>query len=528
MVSNRSLACVAAALALPSCGLSDSPAVLDGSNEVLVAGEVQTDRGIVIGHSDGTITSFLGVPYAAPPVGALRWKAPVPPTAWTTPLDAAAFGPACAQSAGGLDQNGPFSEDCLTVNVWTPNPTASAALPVMVFIHGGAFVHGGSNSPTYDGRTLATAGAVVVTMNYRLGVFGFLAHPALTAEDAHHSSGNAGLLDQQAALRWVQTNITRFGGDPHRVTVFGESAGAMSVCAHIASPLAAQLFQRALGESGSCLMFSTPLASAETLGNSVAGALGCNTAADTLACMRSKTADEVIAAAPGSEDPATAGIRLWPNIDGYVLPEPPAAAFAAGRINPLAAFLGGINRDESTLFTRMMTIDTQADYEAAVARLVPAHTAEALALYPAAHYSSFKDAYGALLTDAVFACPTRAQTQVLAARGTPSYLYRFDRATVFGTATGLGVYHGSELEFVFGNLTVRSGTAAAARAFSTQIRGYWNRFADTGSPNGAGATSWPRRTATSDDYLVLNDSSAAASGFHAATCDVIDTWHTVP
>jgi para-nitrobenzyl esterase len=522
----------------PDAGVPDSsPDAESTDSEVPLQREVATDRGPVVGHIAGATTAFLGIPYAAPPVGALRWRAPTEHAAWSAPLDAGALGSACAQTAGALGgQTGPYSEDCLTLNVWTPDPSAAAHAPVMVFIHGGAFIHGGSNQATYDGQALATAGVVVVTMNYRLGVFGFLAHAALTAEDDHHSSGNVGLLDQQAALRWVQTNIAGFGGDPGKVTVFGESAGAMSVCAHIASPLAAGLFQRALGESGSCLFFATPLvtpagsarASAESLGAAVAHTLGCDTAADVLACMRGKSSDEVLAAGPSSENPAEPGVRLQPNIDGYVLAEPPAVAFAAGRTNPLAGFLGGINRDEATLFTRTLTIDTQAQYEAQVTALVPDHASEAIALYDPASYPTFKDAYNALLTDVVFACQTRAQTRQLASRGTATYLYLMTRPTVFGTATGLGVYHGSELEFVFGNLSARSGTSNAARAFSAQLMGYWTRFAATGSPSGASATPWPSRTASVDAYLELGEPTQAGVGFHATTCDAIEQWRAQP
>jgi para-nitrobenzyl esterase len=540
MTKNQSIARVTAIamMMMTACG-GDAPSappeagdVGDAGGDTPVPGSVVTDRGVVVGHSDGAITSFLGIPYAAPPIGALRWRPPQPHAAWSAPIDAAALGPACAQSDGGLGQTGPYSEDCLTLNVWTPAAAANA--PVMVFIHGGAFVHGSSNQAGYDGRALAARGVVAVTLNYRLGAFGFLAHPALTAEDEHHSSGNTGLLDQQAALRWVQTNIAAFGGDPANVTLFGESAGAMSVCAQIASPLAAGLFHRGIGESGACLLMATPLvapvgttrASAEALGVTVAQALGCDTAADVLGCLRAKPAAEVIAAVPGSDDDVVkAGVKLEPNIDGYVLAEPPAAAFAAGRVGVLDGFLGGINHDEATLFTRQKTLETADDYAAAVTALVPAHADEALALYPAADYASFRDAYNALITDVVFACPTRAEVRLLAARGTPTYLYVFTRLTAFGTAIGLDVYHGSELPFVFGNLTARSGMSSADRAFSDQVMTAWTSFATTGSPTTTPA--WPR-SGDADAHVELGEPSQVATGFHAAQCDAIASWRAVP
>jgi len=530
----------AALLALTACGNDPSGATPDAGRsdaggdaggDAATTGQVMTDHGPIIGHASGAVTAFLGIPYAAPPVGALRWAATADHAAWSAPLDAAALGPACSQTAGGLGQSGPYSEDCLTLNVWTPSANPAAHAPVMVFIHGGVFIHGSSNQPGYDGAAIAAAGGVVVTLNYRLGVLGFLAHPALTAEDAHHSSGNAGLLDQQAALRWVHANIAAFGGDPANVTIFGESAGSMSVCAHIASPLAAGLFRRALGESGTCLLFATPLhsvvgatrPSAEAAGVGVAQALGCGAASDVLACMRAKSTDDVLAASPSVED--IAGLPSQPNIDGYVLPEPPAQAFAAGRVNRIESYLGGTNLDEGTLFSVMKTLDTEADYEAAITALVPGHASDAIALYDPARYPSFKAAYDAALTDLVFVCPTRVQARRLIDVGTTTYAYEFTRLTTFGAAASLGVYHGSELPFVFGNLTVRSGMSAADRAFSNQVIGAWTRFAATGDPNGGGAPAWSPYAAATAAYLDLGDPLKPETGLHQATCDVVEQWH---
>jgi len=541
-VSLPRLAC-ALVLVLTACDhgapTSQAPdAAPDVASDVaLPAGTVTTDHGPVIGHATGAVTAYLGIPYAAPPVGPLRWRATTDAAPWTQPFDAAALGPACAQTAGGIGQSGPYSEDCLTVNVWTPSPSASAKAEVLVFFHGGAFVHGSSNQAGYDGATIAaTGGTVVVTLNYRLGVLGFLAHPAMTAEDEHHSSGNTGLLDQLAALRWVQANIAAFGGDPGNVTVFGESAGGMSTCLLVTSPLAAGLFHRAISESGPCTRFQTPLHSAadgsvvgaEAVGQAVAQTLGCDTASDVLGCMRSRSVDDVLAATPVSPGGAAAGLQLKPNIDGYVLAEPPAQAFAAGRINPIDGYLQGINHDEATLFTQSTTIDTEADYEAAVAHVLPTHTSDALAVYPAASYPTPKDAYDAMITDLVFACPARAVARTVAAHGGTAYLYELTRVTAFGAATGLDVYHGSELPFVFGNLTVRSGRSAADRAFSEQMIGYWTRFARTGDPNGDDAVAWPARSAATEAYLELATPFQARTGLHATTCDAIEAWAAQP
>lgn len=532
------LTVAATLMALAACGLrshtSPDPTEPPDDDDPPPAGsldlQVATDKGPVIGRSDGEITAFLGIPFAAPPVGSLRWRAPQPHAAWTEPLRATALGPACAQSAGGFGQEGPYSEDCLTLNVWSPRPEVAAKAPVMVFIHGGAWVHGSSNQAGYDGRALATRGVVVVSLNYRLGVLGFLAHPELTAEDDHASSGNTGLLDQQAALRWTQANIAAFGGDPDNVTVFGESAGAMSVCVHAMSPIAAGLFHRGIAESGSCTIFATPLhdapgatrPSAESLGVAVAAAVGCDTAPDVLACMRDTPTDELTAITPASL--GLTGVNYQPNIDGYVLPEAPGAAFAAGRINALDGYLAGTNLDEATLFTRSTVIETEADYEAAVKRLIPARASDALALYPAAAYPTPKDAYDAMFTEVIFTCPTRGQLRAQAARGTTAYLYQLTRPTALGTLSGLGVYHASELPFVFGNLSARSGMAADDRAFSDQLIGYWTRFAATGNPNGAGATTWTPHTAATDAHLDLGTVIEASVGLQREHCDAIAQW----
>ena len=533
------IACVTAVASSAACSNESSPTPPADAGADAPSGEVMTDHGPVIGHpvaADPTaVTAFLGIPFAAPPVGDLRWRAPQDAAPWTAPLDAAAIGPACEQSPGGLGQTGPYSEDCLTINVWTPSPVASAHAPVMVFLYGGAFVHGGTNQSTYDGAGLAARGVVAVTLNYRVGIFGFLAHPALTAEDPHASSGNYGLLDQQAALRWVHANIAAFGGDPGNVTVFGESAGSMSVCAQLTSPPAAGLFHRAIGESGPCTFITMPLhttagdpkPSAESLGQTLAQTLGCDTAADVPACMRGQTVDALLAAAPGSDDLTTGGARLWPNIDGYVLPIAPTTAIDAGSYPAIDGFLGGINQDEATLFTQTKAIATEADYESAVAAILPTHTSDALALYPAASYATPKAAYNALITDLLFTCATRAQIQSLTSHGTRSYEYLFTRVTPFGRTAGLGAYHSSELPFVFGTLSAVSGMTAADRAFSDQVMGFWTRFAATGDPSGTGAV-WPQRTAATDAYLTLGDSIAAASGLHADTCDVMQTWRTTP
>jgi para-nitrobenzyl esterase len=521
-----------AALALLAC--DDAPAPAPAADAGLAADaapslEVATTAGPVVGHADGAVIAFLGVPYAAPPTGALRWRPPEAPAPWSTPRSAAGFGPACPQQAAERDRDLVQDEDCLTLNVWTPALAPAAPLPVMVFVHGGGFRRGASSAALYDGAALAAAGpVVVVSLNYRLGALGFLAHPALSAEDDRGVSGNYGLLDQQAALRWVQDNVAGFGGDPDRVTFFGESAGAMSLCAQMVSPAAAGLFRRGIAQSGPCTVLATPLrapdgaASAEGLGAALAATLGCAGAADAAACLRAVPAATVVAASQQAGE--VGGARYQPNVDGVVLPEAPMSAIRAGRFTPLDAFIAGSNRDEATLFTAQRTMETEEDFAAAVRGIVPDHVDDVLALYPPSDHASVKDAYNAFVTDLWFTCPTRALTRMVAARGTRAYLYHFTRPTAAGAALGLGVFHGSELAFVFGTFGDRSEPSPGELAMSATMMGYWTRLASAGDPSGPGAVPWPARTASADHYLELGLVVRAGQDLHAVPCDAMERW----
>ncbi len=328
---------------------------------------VTTDSGPVEGLVTTAMTEFLGIPFAAPPTGDLRWQPPQPPTPWTTPRDATVFGNHCPQafSPFGLETD---TEDCLVLNVYVPvhrgfPADARRHRPVMVWIHGGAFSVG--ESDVYDPARLVAQDVTVVTINYRLGALGFLAHPALTAESPDGISGNYGLLDQQAALRWVQRNIASFGGSPHRVTIFGESAGGFSVHAHLASPLAAGLFQRAIVESGA--FFTQPtLAAAEPTGTAFAIAVGCSD--QTAACLRAAPVDQILA------NWGTGLSSTTPVIDGVVLPQPLRNAFARGEFNRVP-IIEGSNQDEFRLFVALLydlvSAPLTADqYDAAVASLL--------------------------------------------------------------------------------------------------------------------------------------------------------------
>jgi para-nitrobenzyl esterase len=311
----------------------------------LAADQVRTDSGIVEGITSSTskIRVFEGIPYAAPPVGNLRWQPPQPATPWTGVRKASGFGARCMQGHLFSDMvfrdSGP-SEDCLYLNVWTPADSASAHFPVMVWIYGGGFQAGASSEPRQDGENLAKKGVIVVSLNYRLGLFGFFSHPELTKESPHHASGNYGLLDQAAALEWVHRNIAAFGGDPNNVTIFGESAGSMSVSALMAAPVASSLFTRAIGESGGIVGLKgglPALSKTEQDGARFAESVG----ASSLQSLRAKSAEDLLQAATKDR---TAGFRFWPNIDGYFFPESPSLIYSSGK-QAHVPLLAGWNAD---------------------------------------------------------------------------------------------------------------------------------------------------------------------------------------
>ena len=519
---------------------ADAPAVDAPAVDAPAAVErpvVMTARGPVRGVVEDGIAHYYGIPYAAPPVGPLRWRAPEPAVAWTAPRDAARRAAACPQADGLLLAGSATDEDCLFLNLWTPPAPAATPRPVLVFIHGGGFNGGTGNDGQYDGPELARRGAVVVTFNYRLGQLGFLGHAALAAEDtAHHSSGNYGIMDQQAVLRWVRDNAAAFGGDPGNVTIFGESAGGISVCAHVTSPVSAGLFHRAITQSGPCSFLITPLRdedarapvqSAASQGRLFAQALGCDAAADVVACMRSRSVEQVLAAAPRPIELERYGARYQPTIDGYVLVESPWAALTAGRFNRVP-FITGSNQDEGTVFTRGMTIPDEAAYRAAVRPLLPDHVDDVLRLYPASAFPSPLAAFTAFAGDAVFGCASRVQARLVSATGTPAYQYYFSRLNRAGSILGLGVYHSAEIPYVFGRFTGLFTRTDADTAVADAVGSAWVHFARTGDPNGAGVPMWPAYTAANDTYLEFGDMIRTATGLRRDRCDVLQAWINPP
>jgi para-nitrobenzyl esterase len=488
---------------------SSRPPAVASVREGLVAGDLLADGQI----------RFLGVPYVAPPLGELRWRAPQPAWPRVRPLQARAFGAACPQNAV---SDGIYSssvrtrdEDCLQLNVWTPELRQGAARPVMVWIHGGGLVQGSAvemrpeGAPVYDGARLADDGVVLVSINYRLGPLGYMAMREFAGEHADHpSAGNYGLLDQIAALQWVRDNIAAVGGDPSRVTIFGESAGGLSTCALMASPLARGLFHRAIMQSGGCQRSIPALETAPvgldpgyTQGARVLGAAGCSGQADRKACMRSLSWEALIAASQPTVGFGRSGEKYGLLQDGHALVEGPGAAIAAGRAAPVP-LIAGINNDELTALLPVSARPaTVAAYETLILQTFPAIGAQVLQQYPASAYQEPWYAYTDLLDDLQFACPNAAFTRNFASAGNPTWRYVYTHVFAGPTAV-YGAFHGADIAFVFGPIP----TATAAEAdLSAQMQRQWTRFATSGDPNGGGDPVWPRRLPADDVAIEFDD-----------------------
>lgn len=475
-----------------------------------------TDEGPVRGTRTATTRVFRGIPYAAAPVGDLRWQPPQRAARRHGLLDATKFASHCPQPAGSFGQAS-ITEDCLFLNVFTPargrgddrdgDDRDDAGLsPVMVWIHGGALVTGESND--YDATRLVEQGdVVVVTINYRLGELGFLAHPALTAESPDHASGNYGLMDQQEALRWVRRNIAAFGGDPDRVTIFGESAGGLSVHSQLASPGSHGLFQRAIVQSGAYQLAQPTLTAAEAVGTAFAAAAGCTD--QTAACLRGLSIAQILAAQPGG----TSGAR--PTIDNKFLTQSVGAAFASGAFNRVPV-MEGANHDEWRLFVGITNLTTgpipAAAYPAAIqatlgipSAVVPLFVAQ----YPLASFATPDLALSALGSDGIFDCNARFAEQKLS-QFVPTFAYEFNdpnapQRFLPPVAFPYAAAHASEIQYVFDlPVTVPApGFDATQQKLADAMVSYWTTFARTGQPSSPGAPAWAPFQAAADNMLAL-------------------------
>ncbi len=446
-----------------------------------------TANGAVRGLASGAVDEFLGIPYAAPPVGALRWQPPQPAASWSGVRDATQFAPHCPQSTSPFGQAS-TSEDCLFLNVFTPSHQRAGS-PVMVWIHGGALVTGESDD--YNPAKLVEDGVTVVTINYRLGALGFLAHPALA--DANGQSGDYGLEDQQAALRWVQRNIASFGGNPRNVTIFGESAGGLSALSQVASPQARGLFERAIVESGSYNLTQASLASAETAGEAFASKAGC--ASQTAACLRGLPVSTILT----DEDAA----GYTPNINSEVLPQTLGTAFATGNFNRVP-IINGTNRDEWRLFVAISELEgnpvTASNYQSMISSTlgVPAAAAAIIAAkYPLTAFPSPPIALGAVGTDAIFACPALTIDQSVS-RYVPTFAYEFNDQNapedfLPPVSFPYGAAHASEIQYLMALPTAAfpGSLSAQQQQLAAIMKGYWTNFAKRGFPSSFGTLSWP-------------------------------------
>ena len=500
---------------------------------------VDVDNSLVVRTTAGELSGvarhgggaeFLGIPYAHAPIGDLRWREPVPSRPWVGVLNAIKFGAPCAQpDLGDWNRHDAETgkEDCLFLNVIVPEWPVSKPLPVMFWIHGGANEGGTASSALYKDGTLVNHGVILVTVNYRLGIFGFLAHPELTAESPHHASGNYGLMDQVLALRWVRDNISKFGGDVNNITVFGQSAGAMDTSILMTSPLAKGLFQKALAESGAAFTAPLlPLAQAEQAGTALAKAFKAPSADAQIKYLRTLSASEMLAAQ--AKIPPSSRSHVGPDIDGFVLPQQPGVVFATGQEAHIPFVYGTTTREfgsnESTDQLRV-----------AISLSAGAFAGKALAAYglanggqgnPDPKYGSAADQWSA---DMIFRCPSVTQAAWHVAVGNPTWEYEFNHAIPGQEAQG--AVHSADLPYVFGFFpktgNISGNFTDVDRKLADLMETYWTNFAKTGNPNSSGLPNWPQQGSVGTYIQFQQDGNVeTATGLRSAQCDVYRQWLT--
>ena len=490
---------------IPGISAQSSAKAAD-SNPVVSVGTGQL-RGSLT--ADG-VAVFKNIPFAQPPVGELRWREPLPAKAWTGVRDATAFGPMCNQND---NKQLPHSEDCLQLNVWTPKWPLTSPFPVMVWVHGGGNTAGSGVEALFNGEVLARHGVVVVNVNYRLGVFGFFAHPGLSKESPHHAAGNYGLADQIMALHWVRDNIKRFGGNPANVTIFGESAGASDVNALIASPLSKGLFLKVMAQSGP-VGAQPSLSESEKRGVDLAARLGF-TGEEALAKLRALPDTELMTKA------AQGGPGLGINVDGWVLTEPASKVYAEGREQKVALLIGNNSQE-------MQPRGAPGDIRQMISQRYGPLADRALAAYGfnGANEPQPDPENGTVMlqftTDNSFRCGTVQELIWHTAAGNPGYEYQFSR-TVHGKEA-LGAPHASEIPFIFGTLSVWQNMRKyddSDQQYAPQMQEYWTNFARKGDPNGGKLVKWPKFDATARAYMDFTDAGPVAKeSLRRQACDL--------
>jgi para-nitrobenzyl esterase len=490
------------------------------------ASQVKTEDGLVEGTIEDGVAVFKGIPFAEPPVGELRWKAPQPMKPWTGVKQCKIFGaspmqgepkPFYSWSEEFLIPKEPISEDCLYINIWTPANSMKSKKPVLVWIYGGGFNSGGGAVPIYDGKALASREIVVVNMNYRVGIFGFFAHPELTKESPHKSSGNYGLMDQMAALQWVKKNIAAFGGDPDRVTIAGQSAGSMSVVSLVASPLASGLFKQAIAQSGSGMLSRNPkpprqaqlgLSTIENEGLRVAAELGAKSIAD----LRKISANDLL---------KNAKYQPFPIIDGYVLTQSIPSTFKQGKENNVD-LLTGWNEDEGFVFGPPKNA---SQFKEGIERDYGTAAKELLENYPATSDAVAAASEMKLSRDIIFGAPNYVLANITSGQGKKVYVYRFTH-TVPGTGeyARFKAFHTGEVAYMFDNLAMlHRDWQAVDRELAKSMSSYWVNFVKTGDPNGTGLPTWPRYDNKSKRIIELGDNVTARTLPDVKSLDFIAT-----
>lgn len=485
-------------------------------SSVLAAEPVATKFGPVQSTEsrDESVEVFKGIPFATPPLGELRWRPPQPPTKWTATRVCDQFGPRSLQKNERVGQ----SEDCLYLNVWTSRERDGKKLPVMVWIHGGGFTQGSGHKPGYDGTQLAKRGVVLVTINYRLGALGFMAHPALSAESPHGSSGNYAILDQIAALKWVRDNISKFGGDPENVTIFGESAGGTSVYLLTATPLAKGLFHRAILESAWLDPTMFRALKEENENGAPVEFDGEEQARKLLGEESGEGTSEVLAklrAIPAKEILKTVKQR-WPvTTDGWIFAKPPRQIYADGDQHDIPTIVG-TNRDEGTMFTpRKAFGGTLETYKQAMVERYGEHGDRVAEFYSPESKDELWKTGVQHVTDTWFVQPSREFARAMDQQETPVWMYHFTKP-VWGW---MGAAHAAEIGYVFGNLKEpKPDDAALSEAFMD----YWVQFAKTGNPNIDGRSKWPAYSSAKDQHLVMDKKISVDVGLRSDACDLLD------